>query len=100
MAPVVIAVISTAAPHAKIPVWEQELSAGAVCLNMLMAANAHGYAANWLTQWFAYDERARQLFGLQPGEKIAGFIHIGTMETHPGERARPDVADIVEWVNA
>ena len=100
IAPVVIAVISTAAPHAKIPVWEQELSAGAVCLNMLMAANAHGYAANWLTQWFAYDERARHLFGLQPGEKIAGFIHIGTMETHPGERARPDVADIVEWIDA
>ena len=100
MAPVVIAVISMAAPHAKIPVWEQELSAGAVCLNMVMAANAHGYAANWLTQWFAYDDRARHLFGLQPGEKIAGFIHIGTMETHPGERARPDIADIVEWVDA
>ena len=96
LAPVVIGIFSTAAPHAKIPLWEQELSAGAVCFNTVLAANAHGYAANWLTQWFAYDERARSLFGLRPGEKVAGFIHVGTMETHPGDRARPELADIVE----
>lgn len=98
LAPVVIGIFSTAAPHAKIPLWEQELSAGAVCLNTLFAANARGYAANWLTQWFAYDDRARPLFGLRPGEKVAGFIHIGTMETHPGDRARPELADILQWV--
>lgn len=98
MAPTVIAVISTAAPHAKIPEWEQVLSAGAVCFNLVIAANAHGFAANWLTQWFAYDERARPLFGLEGNERIAGFIHIGTMETHPGDRARPELVDIVRWM--
>lgn len=100
LAPVVIGVVSTAAPHVKIPEWEQVLSAGAVCFNLVIAANAHGYAASWLTQWFAYDDRARPLFGLETGERIAGFVHVGTMATHPGDRARPVVSDITGWVDA
>lgn len=100
LAPVVIGVFSTAAPHVKIPEWEQVLSAGALCYNITLAANAHGFAANWLTQWFAYDERARDLLGLRPGEKVAGFIHIGTMATHPGERSRPVLSEITSWVHA
>ncbi len=63
-APVVIGVISTAGPHAKIPEWEQVMSAGAVCLNVLMAANAHGYVANWLSEWFAFDDKAFPLLGI------------------------------------
>ncbi|WP_422373603.1 nitroreductase family protein [Hoeflea sp.] len=96
-APVVIAVVSRAAPHAKIPEWEQVLSAGAVCLNLSMAANALGYASNWLTEWFAFDESVFELLGVRPGEKIAGFIHIGTQQMHPGERARPDVPSLVTF---
>jgi len=97
-APVVVAVVSTAAPHFKVPEWEQVMSAGAVCLNLLMAANAHGYASNWLTEWYAFDEKAYALLGVQPGEKIAGFIHIGTPQVPPTERPRPELADIVTWV--
>ncbi|WDZ78056.1 nitroreductase [Ensifer adhaerens] len=97
-APVVVAVVSTAAPHFKIPEWEQLMSAGAVCLNLLMAANALGYASNWLTEWFAFDERAYPLLGVNPGEKLAGFIHIGTAMVPPTERPRPELAEIVTWV--
>lgn len=97
-APVVVAVVSTAAPHFKIPEWEQLMSAGAVCLNLLMAANALGYASNWLTEWFAFDERAYPLLGVKPGEKLAGFIHIGTAMVPPTERPRPELAEIVTWV--
>lgn len=96
-APIVIAVISRAAPHAKIPEWEQLLSAGAVCLNLCFAANALGYGANWLTEWVAYDDEAYPVLGVMPGEKVAGFIHIGTPKLHPGERARPELADIVSF---
>jgi nitroreductase len=96
-APVVIAVVSRAAPHAKIPEWEQVLSAGAVCLNLSMAANSLGYASNWLTEWFAFDESVFELLGVKAGEKIAGFIHIGTQQMHPGERARPDVPSLVTF---
>ena len=96
-APVVIAVISQAAPHVKIPEWEQVLSAGAVCLNLVMAANAMGYASNWLTEWFAFDVSVYPLLGVASDEKIAGFIHIGTQKLHPGERPRPDLADIVTF---
>lgn len=99
LAPVVIGVISRAAPHPKIPEWEQVLSAGATCFNLVIAANTHGYAATWLTQWFAYDDRARPLLGLEPGEKVAGFVHIGTLETHPGDRSRPVVSEITSWVD-
>lgn len=97
-APVVIGVISTAGPHTKIPEWEQLMSAGAVCLNLLMAANAHGYVSNWLTEWFAYDENAHPLLGIKPGEKVAGFIHIGSTTFPITERPRPALGDVVTWV--
>ncbi|GEO83233.1 nitroreductase [Ciceribacter naphthalenivorans] len=97
-APVVIGVISTAGPHAKIPEWEQLMSAGAVCLNLLMAANALGYVSNWLTEWFAYDERAYPLLGVRSGEKVAGFIHIGSTTFPVTERPRPALADVVSWM--
>jgi nitroreductase len=96
-APVVIGVISTAAPHFKIPEWEQVMSAGAVCLNLLMAANAHGYVSNWLSEWFAFDERAYPVLGVNSGEKVAGFIHIGSTEFPIVERPRPVLADVVTW---
>lgn len=97
-APVVVAVVSRAAPHVKIPQWEQMMSAGAVCLNTLMAANAHGYYSNWLTEWMAYDERAYPILGVKPDEKIAGFIHIGSTDFPVTERPRPELADIVTWI--
>lgn len=97
-APVVIAVISKAAPHVKIPEWEQLMSAGALCLNVLFAANAVGYVANWLTEWFAFDERAFPLLGVRPGERVAGFIHIGSTDFPVVERPRPDLAETVTWV--
>jgi len=97
-APVVIAVVSRAAPHVKIPEWEQLMSAGAVCLNLVMAANAHGYASNWLTEWYAYDKRAYPILGVNEGERIAGFVHIGTPTVPPTERPRPELSEIVAWV--
>jgi nitroreductase len=96
-APLVVAVVSTAAPHVKIPEWEQVLSAGAVCLNMLMAANAAGYVANWRTEWIAYDERALAALGVEPGEKVAGFIHIGSSDFPVPDRPRPMLADVVTY---
>ena len=97
-APVVVAVVSRAAPHFKIPEWEQVMSAGAVCLNLVMAANAHGYASNWLTEWYAFDARTYPILGINEGEKVAGFIHIGTATVPPTERPRPELSDIVTWV--
>jgi nitroreductase len=94
-APVVVAVVSRAGPHTKIPEWEQVLSAGAVCMNLVVAANAAGYATSWLTEWFAYDRRVLDALGLTPGEKLAGFIHIGRPQEVPGDRPRPDLSDIV-----
>ncbi|KQV81551.1 nitroreductase [Rhizobium sp. Root1220] len=97
-APTVVAVVSKAGPHIKIPEWEQLMSAGAVCLNIIFAANAHGWVANWLTEWFAYDERAYPLLGVQKGEKVAGFIHMGSTTVPPIERPRPELTETVTWV--
>ena len=94
-APLVVAVVSCAAPHEKIPEWEQVLSAGAVCMNVCHAAHALGYAANWLTDWFAYDSAARPVLGLKEGERIAGFVYLGTPVEPPQERPRPGLTDIV-----
>jgi nitroreductase len=97
-APLVVCVVSRAAPHPKIPEWEQVLSAGAVCQTLLTAAGAMGFGAQWLTGWCAYDEKARAALGLGSIERIAGFIHIGTALEAPVERPRPPIGDIVsDW---
>lgn len=95
LAPLVVGVISRAAPHEKIPQWEQILAAGAVCMNLVIAANAMGFATAWITEWYAYDRAVLERFGLSETEKIAGFIHIGR---HPGpreDRPRPELAKLV-----
>ena len=95
-APVVIAVVSSPVACAKgTPRWEQELSAGAVCMKMLLAAQARGYGAQWLTEWFAYDAAFADALGLQDGERVAGFIYMGTVEVASQERPRPDMDAIV-----
>ncbi len=95
LAPVVVAVVSRAAPHVKIPEWEQVLSAGAVCMNMEVAALAMGFAACWLTQWYSYDRRVLEQLGLSAEEKIAGFIHIGHSAVAPEDRVRPVLDQII-----
>ncbi len=94
-APLVIAVVSRAAPHAKIPEWEQVLSAGAATMNLITAAHAIGYAANWITEWYAYDPRIRKAMGLADHERIAGFVHIGKAARQPEDRPRPPLSEIV-----
>ncbi len=96
-APLVIAVVSRAGPHVKIPEWEQVLSAGAAAMNLVMAAHALGYAAKWITEWYAYDRRVLDALGLAPHERIAGFVHIGRPNagTASQDRPRPALSDIV-----
>jgi nitroreductase len=94
-APVVVAVISTAAPHGKIPEWEQTLSAAAVCTNLVLAATAMGFAAQWQTDWIAYDDEAKALIGCKPGEVVAGLIYIGTATAPLEDRPRPDPGSLL-----
>lgn len=96
-APVVIAVISTAEEHIKIPQWEQVLSAGAACQNILLAATALDFGAQWLTEWYSYDERVKKLLGLQPHHQVAGFVYIGHSLTPPEERVRPSLAERISF---
>jgi nitroreductase len=95
--PLVVAVISRAAPHAKIPEWEQVLSAGASAMALEIAVAALGFTSTWLTEWVAYDSRFRAALGLGEHERIAGFIHIGRAKTPPEDRPRPALADIVTY---
>jgi nitroreductase len=96
-APVMIVLISAPVRDHKIPVWEQELSCGAVAMNLLHAANALGYVGGWITGWQAYNERVRTAF-CEEGERIAGFIFLGTPGNPLEERPRPALADLVrEW---
>jgi len=94
-APVVIAVISRVTKNPAAPEWEQVLSAGAACQNLIVAATALGFGAQWITEWYAYSERVRQALHLAEGERVAGFVYIGTAKEKPDERERPALADIV-----
>lgn len=97
--PVSIAVISRVA-EGEIPEWEQVLSAGAVCTLMVVAAQAMGYGANWITDWYAYDPDALRLLGLGEGERVAGYVHVGTPSEAPLERVRPNVdALVTAWAS-
>ena len=93
-APLVIAVVSRACPHVKIPEWEQVLSAGAAAMSLVLAAHALGYGASWITEWYAYDRGVLDAFGLAPHERIAGFIHIGRPPGPPEDRPRPPLNEI------
>ncbi len=97
-APVVVAVISSPVDDGRTPAWEQALSAGAVCYNLLLAANASGWAGVWLTEWMAYDAEAGALLGLRSGERIAGFVHLGTARAPTPERVRAAVPErVTRW---
>lgn len=97
-APVVVAIISSPDITHKTPVWEQELSCGALCYNLLLAANASGWAGCWLTEWIAFSSGINSILGLTEHERIAGFIYLGTAKDAPQERLRPDLASkIARW---
>ena len=97
--PLAVVVIGCPKPSDKIPAIEQTLSAGAVCLGLVNAALASGWGASWLTGWVAHDPAlSARLFGLAPGEWVAGIVHIGTARTIPPDRPRPDVAALTTWV--
>ncbi len=94
-APLVIAVVSFARAHPKVPAFEQELSAGASAMNLVTAATALGYGACWLTGWFAFDRDVLDGLGLKPDEKLAGFVHIGRATRPSEDRPRPELSEIV-----
>jgi nitroreductase len=94
-APLVIAVVSRAGAHVKIPEWEQVLSAGAAAMSLVFAAHALGYAASWITEWYAYDRRVLDALALAGQERVAGFVHIGRPARPPEERPRPPLDQIV-----
>ncbi len=93
-APLVVAVISRI-KEGKAPQWEQILSAGACCYNLCLAANALGFATNWVTEWVAYNPRVHEALGMDERDHVAGFIYIGQQMEQPEERERPALHDIV-----
>jgi nitroreductase len=94
-APVVIAVVSRVREAIPVPEWEQILSAGAVCQTLLIASHAMGFVANWITEWVAYNPLVKDRLGLKSGERIAGFVYIGTSAVPLEERARPKLDALV-----
>src|SRR4051812_11319793 len=99
-APELVVALSSPTPEIKIPVWEQELSCGAACMNLVLAAHASGFAAGWVTGWAAYSAQVLATFGAPP-ERIAGFIFLGTPGNELEERPRPALDEVVsEWGGA
>ncbi|SFR13682.1 nitroreductase family protein [Poseidonocella sedimentorum] len=96
----VVTVVEAQKPSDKVPAIEQTYSAGAVCLALLNAALASGWGANWLSGFASHDEGfGRDALGLEPNERIAGFIHIGTGKSTPPDRPRPNLDSITSWVD-
>lgn len=96
--PLAVIVVSRARPGLDIPEWEQQLSAGAVSTLLMVSAQAMGYGANWITDWYSYDPQARAILGLDPEEQVAGVVLMGTPKEPPLERERPDPAALAtDW---
>ena len=93
-APTLIVALHSPKTSSKIPLWEQELSTGAACFNLIAAAHAHGYVGGWITGWAAYSDAVRDAFGKAP-ERIAGFIFLGTAGAELTERPRPEFEAVV-----
>ena len=94
-APVTVVVVSRPDPAAKIPVFNQILSAGACCMNLVAAATMLGYGAQWLLKWPGRDPRAAALLGVSEGEQVVGFVHLGSPGAQVEDRPRPKLADVV-----
>ena len=95
----VIVVLSTPVDHPSIPLWEMHLSSGAVCMNLLSCAQSLGYAAQWLTEWYSYNDKMLTYLGGKVGiDKISGFIYIGHKIEEPKERKRPNPANVVNYL--
>lgn len=98
--PLVVAVVAKLGEDPKIPASERFSTASCVCFALLQAAQGFGFGAQWLTGWPAYDEKILGLLGLGPDERIAGFIHLGTAQSAPPERERPDPRELLADWNA
>lgn len=94
-APLVIGVIHSPKESPKIPTWEMFLSGGAAAMNLVHAANALGYGANWISNWYSDSDEGRAVLGLAPHERVIGFVHIGTFTGKALERPRPEPAKLV-----
>jgi nitroreductase len=94
-APLTIGVIFSPRQSPKAPEFEQLLSAGSVCFNLVNAAHAFGYAASWVTRWFCFDTAAQQMLGARGGERFVGVVHIGTPAIVPDDRERPNLDHVV-----
>jgi nitroreductase len=94
-APTLVVLVSTPVSPSKIPLWEQQMSAGAVGMNLLHAAHAHGFVASWLTGWAAYSPNVTAAFGLGEGDRMVGYFFIGTPARDLDERPRPDPAAVI-----
>ena len=94
-APVVIGVVSRARELLPIPIWEQQLSSGAVCMNIVLASHAMGFVANWITEWCAYHPKVLERVGLKATERVAGFIYIGHPAAPLEDRPRPALESIM-----
>ena len=98
--PLCVAVIESPVDQPKIPTIEQTYSAGCVALSLVNAALAAGWGACWLTGWPAYDDDfLTHGLGLRPGERLVGFVHIGTETSAPPERPRPDPDQRIIWAD-
>ena len=100
-APLLVVVVSRPDPRSKVPEWNQVLSAGAVCMNLIAAATAMGFAAHWLLKWPARAPEASAVLGVGEDERVAGFMHIGRPAERPQDRPRPDLGRVVtRWTAA
>lgn len=96
-APVVVAVVSSPRALDKVPLIEQTLSCGACAFALCLAANAHGFATAWITEWVSYNDDVRGAMGLAADEQVAGFVYIGSQEAPQADRDRPDIDAITTW---
>ena len=94
-APTLLVLLSTPVEGSKIPLWEQQMSAGAVGMNLLHAAHAHGFVGSWLTGWAAYSPDVAAAFGARVGDTIVGYFFLGTAGANLSERPRPEYDDVV-----
>jgi nitroreductase len=94
-APLVVAVVSRVVENPKAPEWEQVLSAGAACQNMLIAAHSLGYVGNWISEWYGFDRRVLERLGLAANERIAGYLYFGQSAAPLEERPRPDLDSLI-----
>lgn len=98
-APVVIAAVVTPSDNQSVIEIEEIGAVSAAIQNLLLAAHAQGLGAVWRTGKPTYHPKMKELFCLNEGDTMLGFIYIGYPDMEQPQSNRTHFKEKTIWIS-